>query len=104
MTFLADYLEISETEEDELFRMRDEETPGSCQWLLKKQSFLDWRSINGQESSERSGRRAYDRDFAAGKRRQTDDGAGVRFFWLTGPPGTGKSYLAAHVARYLEDS
>jgi len=49
---------------------------GSCTWLTEKESFHHWLD---------------DEDFTA------------KIFWLRGEPASGKSTLAGHVVRYLED-
>lgn len=47
---------------------------GTCDWLLEKQSFRDWRDSTSKES---------------------------RILWISGPPATGKSILAGYVVDQL---
>ncbi|KAL8339694.1 hypothetical protein RB601_006010 [Gaeumannomyces tritici] len=48
------------------------QVPGSCQWLLRKSSFLEWI-----------------------------DGGHSKIYWLTGLPGAGKSILSSFVVQHL---
>ncbi|KAI4162434.1 MAG: hypothetical protein LQ342_004000 [Letrouitia transgressa] len=75
MRLLLTYLGLSHAPENDLANILEGRLEGSCQWLTECSSFIDWRS--GLESHP-------------------------KFFWLTGDPATGKSTLAGHVAKHLE--
>ena len=72
---LSTYLGLSCIPENDLANVTDSQMEGTCQWLTELPSFTDWRS--GIESNP-------------------------KFFWLTGDPATGKSILAGHVAKHLQ--
>jgi WD40 repeat protein len=103
MRILADYLGVSEAEDEELANLEDAEVSGSCQWLLNMQSFIDWRDAQIDGDPTEVDLPARTRKLAISKRNRLDHPSTPRFFWLTGAPGTGKSVLAAHVIRHLED-
>ena len=103
MRILADYLGVSEAEDEELSNLEDVEVSGSCQWLLEKQSFIDWRDARGDSDPTEIDLPARTRNLAISRRNRPDHPLAPRFFWLTGAPGTGKSVLAAHVIRHLEN-
>ncbi len=73
---LQDYLSVSGIPEDDLTTLEDALLEGSCQWLTWKKQYQAWR------------------DFHPGS---------LPYYWLSGQPATGKSVLAAHVLRNLED-
>ena len=75
MRLLSKYLGISHRPENDLANILDSQLEGSGHWLTEHPTFLSWRS--GLESQP-------------------------KFFWLTGDPATGKSTLAGHVAKHLE--
>ena len=75
MRLLSIYLGTSHSPEHGLANVLDSQMEGSGHWLLRNPNFLSWRS--GLEAQR-------------------------RLFWLTGDPATGKSTLAGHVARCLE--
>jgi hypothetical protein len=103
MRILAGFLGISEAEDEELSNLEDAEVSGSCQWLLKKQSFIDWRDARGDSDPTEIDLPARTRNLAISRRNRAEHLLAPRFFWLTGAPGTGKSVLAAHVIRDLEN-
>ena len=75
MRLLSTYLGVSHVPENDLANILDSQLEGSGRWLTECSSFLGWRS--GLESQP-------------------------KLFWLTGDPATGKSTLAGHVAKQLE--
>lgn len=72
---LMSLLGISENMEDDLDFFVDRTMQGSCQWLLRRQSFQDWAA----DSPNASG-----------------------LLWLTGNPGSGKSTMASFVIALLK--
>lgn len=76
MQNLSQYLGITERPESELARVNQRQTDGSCRWLTDKQSFQNWVGLS----------------------------TSPRFFWLDGEPATGKSTIAGHVIRFIEDT
>ena len=76
MKELSLYLGLLETPEADFADIVDLKTEGSCCWLTNKTSFQDWQ--------------------------QSPDGY-PKHFWLSGEPAVGKSTLAAHVIKYLEE-
>lgn len=76
MQSLSQYLGITERPESELARVNQRQTDGSCRWLTDKQSFQDWVGFP----------------------------TSLRFFWLDGEPATGKSTIAGHVIRFIEET
>ena len=76
MQILSQYLGIDERPESELARVNQRQTDGSCQWLTKQGSFQKWM---GQPDSP-------------------------RFYWLDGEPATGKSTIAGHVIKFIEET
>jgi len=102
---LADYLGVSEDPEEELSTFEDAQVPGTCDWLLQKQSYKTWqdaRSNNGDPIDLEPRSRPRNLMTTSNRFRTSPQGP-PRFFWLTGAPGTGKSMLAAHVAKVLLD-
>lgn len=82
---IADRFGVAESgrvDEDYLKHERDR-VPGSCTWLLRKESFKKWSE--GQSMA------------------LLDDEA-QRIYRLVGDPGSGKSVLAAHVISHLQNS
>ena len=71
---LQEVLGIREVTNDDLSLYRGEVTDGSCRWVTKQPSFLDWVDAAGQMP---------------------------KVYWLTGPPATGKSTLTSFVIDYL---
>ena len=73
---LEEILGIQEDPSSDLNLYRSEAIEGSCRWITKKGSFLHWT----QSSDNRP-----------------------KIYWITGPPATGKSTVAAFVAEYLRE-
>ncbi|KAI0431581.1 hypothetical protein F5Y09DRAFT_187785 [Xylaria sp. FL1042] len=69
---LSRFLSVSGAPEDDLIANESRKLSGSCQWLVEKDSFQQWRNTLTS-----------------------------KFFWLQGRPGTGKTTLASHVINYL---
>ncbi|KAK5632688.1 hypothetical protein RRF57_008402 [Xylaria bambusicola] len=72
---LCKFLGVSGAPEDNLIANESRKLPGSCQWLVQKDSFRQWR-----------------------------DELNSKLFWLQGRPGTGKTMLASHVVSHLRAS
>lgn len=75
MRLLKDYLCISDKPEEDLTKLEDLRTEGTCTWLTTKKDFYEWQEGLGRRS---------------------------RYFWLKGAPAAGKSVLAAYVIDHLE--
>ena len=75
MRLLSIFLGISHSPDDDLANILDSQMEGSGRWLIENPNFLGWRS--GLEAQP-------------------------KLFWLTGNPATGKSTLAGHIVRHLE--
>ncbi|KAI8623292.1 hypothetical protein F5Y19DRAFT_459069 [Xylariaceae sp. FL1651] len=69
------FLMISYNAEDDLITAETNKTEGTCEWVINLESFKNWRDSASETS---------------------------KFFWLTGEPGSGKTVLAAHIARHLQ--
>lgn len=76
MKTLSNFLGVVERPTTDLANMVHHQTEGSCSWLTDKSIFLNWQQ--GLENSP-------------------------KFYWLSGEPASGKSTLAGHVVRYLDD-
>ena len=76
MQILSQYLGIEERPESELSRVNHRQTQGSCKWLTDLRTFQEW--IGMPDSP--------------------------RCFWLDGEPATGKSTIAGHVIRSVEET
>ncbi|KAK1974128.1 hypothetical protein LZ30DRAFT_560493, partial [Colletotrichum cereale] len=72
---LESFLDVRQTEEDQYLHYSDLRIRNSCDWLLQKSSFQDWR----------------------------DEGSS-NVYWLSGNPGSGKSVMSAHVVSHLEEA
>ena len=68
------FLDVYGTPDDSLTTLEDLRTTDSCEWLIRRDSFRQWRDM-----------------------------LGPKLFWLHAKPGTGKSVLAAHVVNHLRD-
>ena len=78
---LLDHLGLVDTiEDEELSRRERKRSPGSCEWLLEREIFKNWRDKRSPLNEKHSS-----------------------VFWLQGDPGTGKSYLAAKVISHLRE-
>ena len=73
---LEDILGIPEDPAQDFNACKSRLSEGSCQWILRKQSFRDW--TDGSETDP-------------------------NIFWLTGPPATGKSTLSSFVVDWLKE-
>lgn len=73
---LQDILDIREAPENAFNAYRERLSEGSCQWILRKHQFQDW--IDGSDTEP-------------------------FLFWLTGPPATGKSTLAAFIIDWIKN-
>jgi WD40 repeat protein len=74
LELLNKFLGISDSPEDDLMTQDSIRVPGTCEWLLHKDCFQQWR-----------------------------DAAGSKVLWLQGRPGMGKSVLSGHVISRLRD-
>ncbi|KAI9760342.1 MAG: hypothetical protein M4579_001746 [Chaenotheca gracillima] len=76
MRILSQYLGIPEKPEADLTSVIEKKVEGSCQWLTNSDSFQQWREGSSTEP---------------------------KHYWLSGEPATGKSTIAGHVTKYLQD-
>ncbi|KAI3317723.1 WD40 repeat-like protein [Xylariaceae sp. AK1471] len=74
---LSKYLEVSGILDDDFHSVRDVRMQESCQWLLTKVSYSNWR--DGELGNNRT-------------------------LWIKGKPATGKSVLAGYIIDHLQDS
>ena len=72
-------LAVSEAPDDDCDFFCEHWMPGSCEWILSKESFQFW----------------LDESLYSPK---------PQFLWLSGLPGTGKSYLSSFVVRHLKEA
>ncbi|KAI0199807.1 hypothetical protein F4808DRAFT_471256 [Astrocystis sublimbata] len=72
---LSKFLGVNGAPEDDLINSQTRKLPGSCQWLVEKDSFQQWR-----------------------------DALAFKFFWLRGRPGAGKTVLASHIVSHIRAS
>lgn len=72
---LQSFLGVQQTPEDQYLHYSDLKVRDSCDWLLEKQSFQDWRDIGSSN-----------------------------IYWLSANPASGKSVMAAHVVDHLEEA
>ena len=70
------FLGVFEGPEDDLMAVQEAQTSGSCEWFTMGKSFETWQDADSTSS---------------------------RVLWLSGNPAVGKSILAGHVIRCLED-
>lgn len=68
------YLSVDDTHDEILFSLNDAILEGSCGWLSEKPTFREWMRA----------------EF-------------LRFFWLKGPPGSGKSMLTSDAINVLRE-
>ena len=71
---LVGYLGVSDASEDKLMDIDASRLAGSCEWLIRKESFQEWR-----------------------------DTANVQFYWISAKPATGKTILSGKVVHHLQD-
>ena len=76
MKLLSRFLGEPESPEGDLMSVTDKQMEGSCQWLTNRREFHNW-----QEG-------CHDQP---------------KYFWLSGKPASGKSTIAGHVIKHLED-
>lgn len=76
MKNLSVLLGVSETPEGILSSVVDKQMEGTCQWLTDRSYFHEW---------------------------QEGHAGTPKIFWLNGKPATGKSTVAGHVIKYLEN-
>ncbi|RMZ87067.1 hypothetical protein DV736_g5706, partial [Chaetothyriales sp. CBS 134916] len=82
MRIIGAYLGVPDAEDEDFSRRDQSKTPQSGEWLLNSPEFESWRDDEDHDqSSAQKG----------------------RIYWLTGNPGCGKSYLATHVIRHLQE-
>lgn len=80
---LQSFLDISDRPDEHYPRVE-----GSCQWLDARDDFRDWRDPAGELIRDK---------ISAPEKNPS-------IFWVTANPGTGKTYLAAHVIDGLGQS
>lgn len=67
-------LRITDAPEDDFLDVESARMTGSCEWLLRKKSFLDWR-----------------------------DSANTQLYWINAKPATGKTITSGKVVSHLKD-
>ncbi|KAL8790816.1 MAG: hypothetical protein Q9213_000440 [Squamulea squamosa] len=68
------YLRVTDAPEDDFMDIDSLRMSGSCQWLLEKNTFIDWR-----------------------------DSANTQLYWISAKPATGKTIAAGRVINHLRD-
>lgn len=68
------YLRIKDAPEDDFLDIDSVRMSGSCEWLLKKKAFIDWR-----------------------------DSANTKLYWINAKPATGKTITSGKVINHLKD-
>ncbi|KAL8893845.1 MAG: hypothetical protein Q9192_004863 [Flavoplaca navasiana] len=71
---LDTFLRIKDAPEDDLMDIDSMRTAGSCEWLLQRKSFLEWR-----------------------------DSANTAMYWISAKPATGKTIASGKVISHLRD-
>lgn len=71
---LDNFLAVSDTPEDDFMGVDAQRMRGSCEWLIKKESFQWWR-----------------------------DSRNIQIYWISAQPGTGKSVLSGYIIQHLKD-
>lgn len=71
---LDSYLGVSDAFEDDIMDIHNIRLPGSCEWLIAKNEFIEWR-----------------------------DSANTQLYWISAKPGTGKTVLSGKVVHHLKD-
>lgn len=71
---IKEYLSVNPDIEDELLEPKEARSRGSCMWFMNGEDFHRW----------------------------LDEDSNTRYFWLKGPPATGKSIMVAHVIDQLD--
>ncbi|KAH7304039.1 hypothetical protein B0I35DRAFT_383123 [Stachybotrys elegans] len=72
---LCQLLDIWEPPDDELLRVTTDRLRGTCRWLLEDKDYSQWCANTSTQA-----------------------------FWLRGPPGSGKSYIAGSVIEQLQEA
>jgi hypothetical protein len=90
MKVIANALDIAQRPADDLSNVEERRHRGTCEWLTTNAGFQSWLNF-GTASDSSSGIGPFDVD-------PVED---HRFFWLNGPPGSGKSVAAGHVIDHL---
>ncbi|KAI0521378.1 hypothetical protein F5B22DRAFT_571235 [Xylaria bambusicola] len=76
MRDIETFLMISYNSEDDLITAEASKTEGTCEWITSVDSFEGWRDSLAEEPM---------------------------LYWLTGEPGSGKTVLATHIIRHLQN-
>jgi len=92
MKRISQALDREHTPAFELSTILDNQLEGSCEWLTTNASFRSWLAGGFSQAGTQ--------DPLA----SADTCEDSRVFWLSGPPGSGKSTAAAHVVRFLDSS
>lgn len=71
---LQSYLGVFDTPEDDLMGIDNVRMKGSCEWLVKRESFQQWR-----------------------------DSANTQIYWISAKPATGKTMLSGSIVHHLRD-
>jgi len=100
MRLLSEYLGVVDSEEEEMSTLL--EVPGSCEWLRRKASFIRWRDTVETGTIAEPDLAYRFRGLSTTAANRSNFSETPRIFWLSGPPGSGKSHLSAYVIRHLE--
>ncbi|KAL9003079.1 MAG: hypothetical protein Q9188_004032 [Gyalolechia gomerana] len=71
---LDTYLRMTDAPEDDFLDVNGVRMSGSCEWLLQKKTFLDWR-----------------------------DSANTQLYWISAKPAAGKTIISGKVVSHLKD-
>ncbi|KAK3900319.1 hypothetical protein C8A05DRAFT_36046 [Staphylotrichum tortipilum] len=91
MKQLAQAFDVAERPDGDFLRMLDKLHDGSCEWLTGHPSFRDWLECDLLDANPAI------KAITSGPATRTTP----RFFWLNGPPGSGKSVASGHVIKHL---
>ncbi|OIW32627.1 hypothetical protein CONLIGDRAFT_699459 [Coniochaeta ligniaria NRRL 30616] len=90
MKVIANALDIAQRPANDLLNVEERRHRGTCEWLTTHPGFQSWVSF-GNSTDAFSGIGPLD----------VASVQDHRFFWLNGPPGSGKSVAAGHVIDHL---
>jgi WD40 repeat protein len=82
---LQAYLDVPDKPDADFAIQADVKICGTCEWLEEREDFLEWRDV-------------FEDPFGDLKDHNS------RCYWVSAKPGTGKSVLAGHTVKHLEDS
>ncbi|EEP82371.1 predicted protein [Uncinocarpus reesii 1704] len=89
LKIVAEYLSDTFQQDNELAKITENKTEGSCEWLINRTTFRDWFAISDAGDHNRSSE-------------MSNSLMTPKLFWLSGKPGTGKTIVSGHVAQYIK--